>query len=273
MWLRLPLLWAVACVASLHGTSIIMPDFAGIPNGWVANRYDPHSFSDVGTYQGLDNVLGIQITVQEGFNLRPSAYESTFYNTQGRDYAVSGGADTALAAALYIPSAWSDAANGSFRTDMWGVMTDGVTNGTDYPIIGFTNYGGTPRYRVWDGNAPGGWVDLATPVTYDAWTAFQIIFTGSSYVYTIDGAAVFTDSTINSSTGFSAVIMQAYNFYGDPSLAGANPVDYTAYWSHSSDSGVSDTPEPGTWGLLGSGLMVAGLLSRRRIVQRSGDSR
>jgi hypothetical protein len=259
MSLRLPLLAALMFVTSLHGTTIIMPDFAGVPSGWVVDRYDPTSFSDVGTYQGRDNVLGIDITSAGGFNARPAAYASTFYNTQGRQYAVSGGADTALAAALFIPGAWSDPNNGSFRTDMWGVMTDGVTIGSDYPIIGFTNYGGPARYRVWEENA-GGWVDLPTPVTYDAWTAFGIIFTGSSYIYTIDGKSVYTDATINGSTGFSAAIMEAYNFYGDPSISGANAVDYTANWSNS----TTLAPEPGTWGLLGGGLMVTGLLFRRR---------
>jgi hypothetical protein len=268
MFLRVPLL-ALVALASLHGASLILPDFAGLPNGWGVDRYDPHSFSNVGAYQGRDNVLGIEITAAEGFDVRPGAFESTFYNTQGRAYAVAGGADTALTAALFIPSAWSDPTNGSFRTDMWGVMTNGVTLGTDYPIIGFTNYGGVARYRVWDGNAAGGWVDLSTPVAYDAWTAFEIVFTGSSYIYTIDGNPVYTDTTINGSTGFSAAIMQAYNFYGDPSLSGANPVDYTAYWSNSNGDAA---PEPGTWGLLGGGLIVTGLLFRRpKIAHQTGD--
>lgn len=261
MRLRLSLLAAFAFVTSLHGTSIIMPDFADVPTGWVVDRYGPQSFSNVGTYQGLDNVLGIQITSAEGYTARPAGYQDTFYNTQGRQYAVSGGADTALAAALFIPSAWSDPSNGSVRTDMWGVMTDGASI-TGYPIIGFTNYGGSPRYRVWD-DTGGVWDDLPTPVTYDAWTAFGIIFTGSSYVYTIDGSPVLTDTLINGSTGFSATIMQAYNFYGDPSIEGANPVDYTAYWSNST---LDPTPEPGTWGLLSGGLIVTGLLFRRREV-------
>jgi hypothetical protein len=268
MWLRLPMLAAFTLVASLRGTTLIMPDFANVPAGWNIDRYDPHSFSNVGAWQGRDNVLGIDITSAEGFTVRPAADQSTFDDTQGRNSTVSGGADSALAADLYIPSAWSDPSNGSIRTDMWGVMTDGASV-TDYPIIGFTNYGGPARYRVWEENT-GAWVDLPTPVAYDAWTAFEITFTGSSYIYSIDNTPVYTDTTVNGSTGFSAAIMQAYNFYGDPSLPGANAVDYTAHWSNAA---LDSTPEPGTWGLLGGGLIAIGLRFRRPIGQPTGDAR
>jgi hypothetical protein len=91
-----------------------------------------------------------------------------------------------ISAALYIPSAWSDASiSGDIRTDLWGVMTDGTTV-TNYPVIGFTNYGDTLRYRIWDDTA-GIWIDLALPVLYDEWTNFGIALTSSSIGYTING--------------------------------------------------------------------------------------
>ena len=259
MWLRLPLLALLVLAGPLPGASLIMPDLAGVPTGWQVDRYDPHTFSNVGTFQGRDNVLGIEITSAEGFAQRPAAFESTFYNTQGRNNAAVGGADSTLAADLFIPDSWSNSENGSFRSDLWGVMTGGGSV-TDYPIIGFTNYGGTPRYRVWDGNTANGWVDLGTPVVFDAWTAFAITFTGTSYSFSINGSTVYTDHTINGSTAFSALILQAYNVYGDLSIAGASAVDYTADWSNDGTA----APEPGTWGLLGGGLMLAGVRFHRK---------
>ena len=42
--------------------AVIMPDFGGVPAGWTTDRYEPASFTNVGTYQGRSDVLGIGIT-------------------------------------------------------------------------------------------------------------------------------------------------------------------------------------------------------------------
>lgn len=110
---------SVAMVASANATSV-MPDFSAVPTGWVTDRYEPDSFANVGTFQGRTNVLGIGIDDSDGFGSRPG-YNSTFYNTQGRKHAITGGAGSVLASDLYIPLAWSNVSNGSIRTDMWGV--------------------------------------------------------------------------------------------------------------------------------------------------------
>ena len=66
----------------------LMPDFGGVPTGWVVDRYAPNSFSNVGTFQGRNNVLGIEINSAQGLTSRPSGYQSSFYNTQGMQYAL-----------------------------------------------------------------------------------------------------------------------------------------------------------------------------------------
>ena len=147
-----------------------MPDFAGVPTGWVTDQYDPHSFSNVGTFQGRSNVLGIEITSAQGLNDRPAAYQSAFYNTQGRQYALTGGAGSTISADLWIPDSWGTAPG--LCEDRHVGTHDGRYEVTGYPIIGFTNFGGAARYRVWDRYGAG--LGRLSVVAFDAWTAFVI---------------------------------------------------------------------------------------------------
>jgi hypothetical protein len=236
-----------------------MPPFADVPNGWNTDRYQPDLFADVGTYMGRADVLGIGISSAEGFTSRPAGYQYTFYNTQGMQHPISGGPGTFIGSGLYIPSTWADPSLGNERTDMWGILYD-PTAGADphrYPIIGFTNYGGAPRYRVWNDTI--GWVDLATAVNYDTWTDFSIVYTGNSFDFYINGNLVYLQGGVTTAQGFSSVGMEAYNFFGDPSIPDANPVNYTAYWSNN-----GEVPEPSACLLIGSGLLALAAAIRYR---------
>ncbi|MGC3961035.1 MAG: hypothetical protein QM813_24820 [Verrucomicrobiota bacterium] len=97
-------------------------------------------------------VYEIGITSVGSLTSRPAPYQSTFYNTQGRQHALSGGAGSVVSADLYIPASWANPLNGSVRTDMWGVLpyppSVNDPDPREYPIIGFSNYGGASRLRV-----------------------------------------------------------------------------------------------------------------------------
>lgn len=250
--LALSLTFASACATAAP----LMPSFDGAPTGWVTDRYQPGTFADIGSFQGRDDVLAIGIRREDGAQSRPSGFGGQFYNTQGMQYALTGGVGDSISAALYIPESWSNAGAGHARSDMWGVMS-GDVGGLQYPIIGFTNYGGAPRLRVWDAQAAGGWVDLATPVMYDAWTEFTIALVGGAYEFSVNGSVVYTDNTIGTTNAFSAVIMQAFNFF-DSTLANANGVNYTAHWSN---VGANAVPAPAGAALV---LLGLGLLAARR---------
>jgi len=249
----------------------LMPSFNTVPTGWYDTRYPADSISNPAPGE-----LAIGIGPNGSFSNRPSGFQSGFYSTQGIGHAISGGANDLLSAQLYVPTSWQTPANGSVRTDMWGSMTDGVGNPTNYPIIGFTNYGtgiadqtitgatgvSYTGFRVWDDNANGGnggWADLSSvPVKYGQFNTLSIDFTGTDFEYFVNGALVYDEANLLGSVDFSQVFMEAFNFDGDPNSPGANVVPYTALWANA-------VPEPNTLALFGAALGI-GLMWRRRKV-------
>ena len=247
---------AITMVAAVAQAAALMPNFADVPTGWATDRYAPASFSNVGTYQGRDNVLGIGIT-SAGDSANRGGLSASFYNTQGKQHAVSGGVGSSIAAALYINGSWSSNTKGYVRSDMWGVVSNNVEGILGWPILGFTNQGGTGLLRLWTNS---GWTNLITPVAYDAWTSFQIDLTSTAIDYYVNGIEVYSDASIYSGTTpgaitqFSSVIMQAYNF-ADPALfPRVQTVDYVAHWSN--------VPEPASLAL--AGIALVGLFASRR---------
>jgi hypothetical protein len=257
------------CMTGTAQAQALMPDFSTAPTGWKTDRYQPTGFENVASYGGRNNVLGITITSATDLANRGDQATS-FYNTQGMQHAVTGGAGKWLSADLYIDTGWASGTAGAVRSDMWGVMGDagGIT---DYPIIGFTNQGGAARFRVYDGDitANQGWVNLDATVTEGTWTSFKMLYEGGTTLqYFVNGALAYTDNTIGSGNldeSFSAVIMQAYNFADAGSFPGVSTTSYTAHWANTSAlSAITPVPEPETYAMLLSGLGLMGFITRRR---------
>lgn len=258
-------IFAILAISSIglisNGASAadLLPSFATVPSGWTVDRYAPDSFTNVGTYQGHSDVLGIGIGSNGSVANRPSNYSSQFYDTQGMQHAISGGSGNTLSADLYVPTSWLDASNGAVRTDMWAVMNDGSAV-SDYPIIGFTNEGdgGYVGFRVWDdtlNSGSGGWYDLGTSGT-TGWNALSIDFTGTDFIYSLNGTQVYDQANSFGSTNFQAVIMQAYNFNDPANFPGVTNTPYVANWS------AAAVPEPATWTMLLLGFGAIGFMMR-----------
>jgi len=238
----------------------VLPSLTGA--GWTQDRYDPASWSNVGTYQGRNNVLGIGIDSTTNATARPIGQQGTFYNTQGRQIGIMGVAGDSIAADLFLDSSWLASTAGFVRTDLWGRSNAPTETGVTYPIIGFTNFGGAARLRVFDSDT-GGWVNLATDLSglFGTWVSLEIEALANGYEYSVNGSVVYTDITLGSAgNGFNTGFLQAYNF-NDPLLQISNNAAYTARWS---DSVRNQVPVPGTLALAGLALTMLGAASRRR---------
>lgn len=211
--------------------TLLNDDFSSAPTlsptnvdgAWYPDRYPPAAFtSDAGR-------LKISISASDGAQLRPPAYSSIFYNTQGRKFNQCGKCVTIAKADLYIPADW---ATNFRRTDIWATAFNSSDAISFYPIIGFRNIdGSSPNFSYWDGSS---WVNLGAPSSYDTWYTLEFRLNGSNLEYYIDNSLVGSISS-NSSVYFGNIIMQAYNFndvnLGSSYDPGPNN-SYDAFWDN-----------------------------------------
>jgi len=245
----------------------LMPDYGQVPTGWSVDRYAPAGFSNLGTVNGMNNVLGISISSDQDAANR-GGQNASFYNTQGEFHSITGGMGDSLTAELYVPGSWANASNGARRTDMWGE----IGNQGDFPVIGFTNDNGVDAFagfRTFN-DVTGLWTDLSNAVNYNGWNTLSIVDDGTNFDYFVNGVAAGSIVVSDTTDPFSEVLMQAYNF-GDPSLfPNAVVNDYTGMWANVGSAVAA--PEPTALTIFGGGLLVLltlGTLGRRKTIEAS----
>lgn len=234
--------------------ALVLPDLHD--PGWATDRYEPASWANIGTFQGRNNVLQIGVDASTDASARPVGQQGSFYNTQGRQIAVTGAVGDSLKASLWLDPNWQSSTAGYVRTDLWG-RAGGTEAETTYPLSGFTNFGVT-TLRAWDADA-GGWQNFNINLAplWGTWVDLEILATATGYEYYVNDVLAYTDNTLGvAGGGLTRGFLQAYNF-NDPALPIQNNPGYFARWANATDGG-NPVPTPATLPLALLGLWFVG---------------
>jgi hypothetical protein len=238
------------------------------PAPWATDRFAPGDWTAGATDPLGGTALRLGIRNADRRDLRAPAFNSGFYDTQGRQRAASIVGNWEVGGELFIPQSWLTPGT-LRRSDLWSRDNNPVETSARYLIVGFINNDPAdgfnpaaanfqPRFRSWDSTV--GWTDLVTPVLAGQYNSFKIVNTGSSHDYYINGVLV--DSNVGASysdAGFEdlrTVFLEAFNFGNAGNATSLPDSSYDAHWRNV----YAAVPAPGAAALLGLG----GLLAARR---------
>ncbi len=263
--LLLLLLAAASCSAQVYTNSFnTSPPLGGndpggsSPGLWYVDRKAPATFASASFGGGTSLDVGVS-----GGDFSGNTGNSTFYDTQGRKYYLTGsGVGSFVSAQLYIPSAWQ---NQNVSPGLWLTIYNNISQPVAFPIIGFysdgTGNSGGSYFRVWDDVT--GYVNLGAAINWNAWNTFQFTFTAGGIVDSINGTDVLTDTAAvaNGGTSIANVMFESKNFGGS----------YDAYWDNLITPSPTEipVPEPGSVTLLALGGAL--LLRIRKFSRARGN--
>ena len=240
-----------ATVQSFDFTGAVTTGPTQAANTWYVDRYAPAGFATSG------GELVQTISAADSASNRPAAYNSSFYDTQGRKYDLNPGV-TGLSIDLFVPLSW--ATTGQRMAGLWGTAFDASDVLTSYPIIEFASDGAGARFQGWNDLA--GWESYALPVgfQYDTFHTIGFELNGSSWEYVLDGNVLGQVSALGS-TYLGNVILQGYNKFSAQQTAGS----YDIRWDNLVAS--NGVPEPDTLALALGALGIGGFATRRKTVK------
>lgn len=247
-------------VASPAFASSYIPYWIGMdPADWIVDRRDPGGLNFHPEFEGREGVLEVVLDASE-------VHANPFYNYQGYKHAVNIGAgDSFLRGDLWVGQEWETAMEGEYvHTGMWGGVGRNPPDRAvlNYPMIMFSNVGGTGHLAVWDPTLPqdlpvvrgptadnwvnlngtDGQIDTAGLINYDGWNTFDIRFLHEEQAieYIVNGQSVYRWEILPEyqSNEFVELMLNSWND-GESS--------YSSYWSQllgglfiSSDGEITD---------------------------------
>ncbi len=215
-------------------------------DAWYPDRYPPTIYEQF-DFTG-ENVLHVGIRLADAYENRPLANQNTFGNTQGRKYDLSSGNgfNTALVADLFVGADWETKHR---MATIWSSAKDPIGDVSFYNYFGFRNAtGDAPGFYVYGYHNIGEYTLIPYSITYGEWYSLKVELTDTAFVYYINDTVVLSDTTLNSTTYFGDLMLQAYNF-ADPNLPPENQSfeEYDIYWDNVgvlSDVVVFTNPSP-----------------------------
>jgi hypothetical protein len=216
--------FAVDTSVGLNGSGVVVTAATQTAGAWYIDRYPPNGFIGGQTNAGRSGVIDEFISAADANGSRPPAFNSPFYDTQGRKYDLPPGT-TYVTMDLYVPSVWAglnqmDPArpvNFGSLASLWGTAVDASGAMVDFPIIGFNNLGtnngqsGTAGFQVFD--STNSWTNVPGFTGYNRWYQLSFALVGGKFVYYVDGLPVYTDANpaLATAVSVSQVFLQGYN--------------------------------------------------------------